>query len=105
MALRPGGGNFTAFLVPGHMIIILAKICISGFVLARMTLNILIDVLVGSTPIFGDIFDVTFKACEHYIDGFIGRSLETNTANDAIAVIGYRSFNLLSYKIFVWLLN
>jgi len=34
----------------------------SGFVLARMTFNILIDAIVGAIPILGDLFDVAFKA-------------------------------------------
>jgi hypothetical protein len=49
----------------------------SGFVLARMTLNILIDAIVGAVPFLGDIFDIAFKANmrnlrlmqEHYQEG------------------------------------
>ena len=77
IGLVPGAGDFATFLVSGYMVLVLAKNGASGFVLARMTLNILIDALVGSIPILGDIFDVAFKANqrnmklmrEHYIEG------------------------------------
>src|SRR6187551_267008 len=77
IGLVPGAGDFATFLVSGYMVTVLAKNGASGFVLARMTLNILIDALVGSIPILGDIFDVAFKANqrnmklmrEHYIEG------------------------------------
>ena len=43
----------------------------------KMTLNILIDALIGSIPILGDVFDIAFKANmrniqlmqEHYEEG------------------------------------
>jgi len=58
------------------MVTILARNGASGFVLAHMALNIVIDALLGSVPIVGDIFDVAFKANirnvklmrEHYVE-------------------------------------
>lgn len=77
IGLIPGAGDFATFLISGYMVTILAKNGASGFVLARMVLNILIDSLVGSIPILGDIFDVVFKANQrnvtlmhqHYVEG------------------------------------
>jgi heme/copper-type cytochrome/quinol oxidase subunit 2 len=54
-----------------------AKNGASGFVLARMILNILIDATIGSIPLIGDLFDFAFKANtrnmqlmkEHYVEG------------------------------------
>ena len=34
----------------------------SGYVLARMVLNVGIDALIGAIPFIGDIFDFVFKA-------------------------------------------
>jgi di/tricarboxylate transporter len=34
----------------------------SGYVMARMVLNVLIDVIIGAIPIVGDLFDFGFKA-------------------------------------------
>lgn len=77
IGLIPGAGDLTTFFISGYMVSILAKNGASGFVLARMIFNILIDALVGSIPILGDIFDVAFKANqknlrlmrEHYHEG------------------------------------
>ncbi len=77
VGLIPGAGDFSTFLVSGYMLTVLAKNGASGFVLARMALNVLIDSLFGAIPILGDIFDVAFKANqrnmklmhEHYVEG------------------------------------
>jgi len=77
IGLVPGVGDFSTFLVSGYMVVVLAKNGASGFVLARMALNILIDALVGAIPVLGDIFDVAFKSNqlniklmrEHYVEG------------------------------------
>ena len=77
MGLVPGVGDFAGFLVSGYMILVLASNGASGFVIARISLNILIDVIIGSIPFIGDIFDFAFKANErnmklvheHYKEG------------------------------------
>ncbi|GAA4457097.1 hypothetical protein GCM10023189_27290 [Nibrella saemangeumensis] len=77
IGLIPGAGDLSTFAVSGFMVSIMAKNGASGFVLARMVLNIVIDALLGSVPIIGDIFDVAFKANmrnmrlmrEHYVEG------------------------------------
>ena len=77
IGLVPGIGDFSSFLVSGYMLSVLAKNGASGFVLARMVWNIVLDALVGSIPVLGDIFDVAFKANqrnlqlmrEHYQEG------------------------------------
>ena len=73
----PGIGDFATFLVSGYMVTVLAKNGASGFLLARMVWNIVLDALVGSIPVLGDMFDVAFKANqrnlqlmrEHYHEG------------------------------------
>jgi hypothetical protein len=50
IGLIPGAGDFATFLVSGYMLTVLAQNGASGFVLARMALNVLIDSLVGSIP-------------------------------------------------------
>jgi hypothetical protein len=62
IGLIPGVGDMSTFAVSSYMLWIMAKNGASGFVLARMILNVLIDTIVGSIPILGDIFDVAFKA-------------------------------------------
>jgi hypothetical protein len=77
LGLIPGAGDLSTFAVSGYMLWIMAQNGASGFVLARMTLNILIDAIVGAVPFLGDIFDIAFKANmrnlrlmqEHYQEG------------------------------------
>jgi len=77
MGLIPGVGDFAGFLISGYMMMVLAKNGGSGFILARMGLNVFIDSLIGSIPLLGDMFDIAFKANqrnmklmrEHYVEG------------------------------------
>ena len=77
IGLIPGVGDFAGFVVSGYMIVVLASNGASGFVIARISLNILIDAIIGSIPFLGDIFDLAFKANErnmklvheHYKEG------------------------------------
>jgi heme/copper-type cytochrome/quinol oxidase subunit 2 len=77
LGLIPGAGDLSTFAVSGYMVLILAKNGASGFVLARMILNILVDATIGSIPLIGDLFDFAFKANtrnmrlmkEHYVEG------------------------------------
>lgn len=62
IGLVPGAGDLTGFGISGYMIWVMANNGASGFVLARMVLNVLIDTLFGSIPILGDLFDVAFKS-------------------------------------------
>lgn len=62
IGLIPGAGDVSTFAVSGYMLWIMAHNGASGYVLARMTVNILIDALIGSIPLIGDLFDIAFKA-------------------------------------------
>lgn len=77
IGLVPGAGDFATLFISGYTITILAKNGASRFLVARMALNVVIDAVLGSVPILGDIFDVAFKANlrntkllrEHYVEG------------------------------------
>jgi hypothetical protein len=62
IGLIPGAGDLSTFTISGYMIWIMAHNGASGYVLARMILNVLIDTVIGAIPFIGDIFDVAFKA-------------------------------------------
>lgn len=62
VGLIPGVGDLTTLAVSGYMVAIMARKGASGFVMARMVLNILIDAVLGIVPVIGDIFDIAFKA-------------------------------------------
>lgn len=77
IGLVPGVGDMTTFGISSYMLWIMAQNGASGFVLARMVLNVLIDTVFGSVPVIGDIFDVAYKSNiknlklmqEHYVEG------------------------------------
>lgn len=62
IGLIPGIGDLSTFLVSGYMLWVMANNGASGFILSRMTFNVLIDTLLGSIPIIGDVFDFAFKS-------------------------------------------
>lgn len=93
------------------MVTILANNGASGFVLARMVLNIVIDSLFGSIPILGDIFDVAFKANQrnlelmqqHYVEGrHKGGAWKVIVPVLLILLIVIGALAWLAYKLFVW---
>ena len=77
LGLIPGAGDLSTLAVSGYMISIMAKNGASGYVIARMVVNVLIDALLGAIPFIGDLFDFVFKANnknmklmrEHYQEG------------------------------------
>jgi hypothetical protein len=77
IGLIPGAGDLSTFGISSFMLFIMVRNGASGFVLARMILNVLIDTIIGSIPLIGDLFDFGFKSNtknirlmrEHYIEG------------------------------------
>jgi hypothetical protein len=62
LGLIPGAGDISTLAVSGYLIVLMARNGASGYVLARMVLNVGIDALIGSIPLIGDLFDFVFKA-------------------------------------------
>lgn len=112
IGLLPGAGDFTTFLVSGFMIIILARNGASGSVIARMFLNIVLDALMGSIPVLGDLFDITFKANnrnmklmhEHYIEGrHQGSVMRVVIPLMIVLLLLLIGIVWISYKLLFWL--
>jgi hypothetical protein len=62
IGLIPGGGDTVSAILSSYIIIEAALMGLPREALVRMVMNILIDTVVGSVPLFGDIFDVFSKA-------------------------------------------
>ena len=112
IGLVPGAGDFATFLISGYMLTVLAQNGASGFVLARMGLNVLIDSLFGAIPLLGDIFDVAFKANqrnmklmrEHYVEGrHRGGAWKIVVPLLFVLLLFVAGLAWLAYKIFTWL--
>ncbi len=62
MGLVPGLGDVAAAGLSSYIILEAARMKLPGKVLARMGLNVLLELVVGIIPLFGDLFDFAFKA-------------------------------------------
>ena len=111
IGLIPGAGDFATLFISGYMVSILARNGASGFVLARMALNVLIDALLGSIPLIGDIFDVAFKANvrnmklmrEHYVEGrHKGGAWKVVVPMMLLLTLFVGFLAWVSYRFFVW---
>ena len=112
IGLIPGVGDLSTFAVSGYMLIIMSRNGASGFVIARMLLNILIDALFGLIPILGDLFDIAFKANmrnmrlmrEHYVEGrHKGGAWKVIVPVLILLLIMLVGIFWLIYKLFEWL--
>ncbi len=114
IGLIPGVGDFATLLISGYMITILAKNGASKFLVARMALNVVIDAVLGSVPIIGDIFDVAFKANirntklmrEHYVEGrHKGGAWKVIVPVMLLLTLVVGGVAWLSVKFFVWVFS
>jgi len=114
IGLIPGAGDLSTFAVSGFMVVMMAQNGASGFVLARMILNILIDAVVGAVPLVGDIFDFAFKANtrnmrlmhEHYQEGrHKGSALKVIIPVLILVLAIILGTIWLVYKLLAWLIT
>lgn len=62
LGLIPGGGDTVSAVLSGYIIIEAALMGLPREALIRMVINLVVDTVVGSVPILGDIFDLFSKA-------------------------------------------
>ncbi len=60
--LVPGVGDLATTAVSLFLIGLAGRFGLPRITIARMTLNVMIDMLVGAVPLVGDVFDVWWKA-------------------------------------------
>lgn len=114
IGLIPGAGDFATFLVSGFMVFILARNGASGAVMARMALNIVLDAIIGSIPVIGDMFDIAFKANDrnmklmhqHYLEGrHKGSAMRVVVPLLILVLCVLVAIVWVSYKLLVWLFD
>ncbi len=62
VGLIPGVGDVVSFGLSGLLLTAMARKGASGIVMLKMLGNILLDTLVGTVPVLGDIFDLSYRA-------------------------------------------
>ena len=62
LGLIPGIGDMIANLIGAVILILAARLRVPQIVIARMSLNLLINGTVGAIPIIGDLFSIWFRS-------------------------------------------
>src|SRR5699024_10373186 len=62
ISLIPGAGDWLGGALSSYFILLGVRAGVPGSILLRMGFNVLIDILIGSIPLFGDAFDFAWKA-------------------------------------------
>jgi uncharacterized protein DUF4112 len=62
VGLVPGIGDAAGALVSAYIVLEAARFDVPGTTLLHMLANVAIDALLGTVPVIGDIFDVTWRA-------------------------------------------
>lgn len=68
IGMIPGGGDLVTGLLSFYIVFTAARLGLPRETLVRLVSNILIDVFVGTFPLFGDLFDVAWKANSRNMD-------------------------------------
>jgi len=62
IGLIPGVGDSASFVLGLYPMIVAHRLGAGNGLKAQMLLNLLIDTVIGSIPVLGDLFDIGFKA-------------------------------------------
>ena len=62
LGLIPGIGDMIANLIGTVILILAARLRVPQIVIARMSLNLLINGTIGAVPILGDLFSIWFRS-------------------------------------------
>lgn len=62
IGLIPGAGDLVATAISAYIIVLAARFRLPRGVLGRMIFNIGLEAVVGTVPLFGDIFDAFYKS-------------------------------------------
>ncbi len=62
IGLLPGGGDTAGLIFSSYIVLEAARMGASKSALSTMAFNILLETVVGTVPVVGDIFDVTWKS-------------------------------------------
>ncbi|MGB3800235.1 MAG: DUF4112 domain-containing protein [Lewinella sp.] len=104
LGLVPGAGDLLSMGMSGTLVATMARHGASPRLVARMVVNIVLDAVVGSVPIIGNIFDLVYKANyrnaklmrEYYDEG-------KHTGSVWPVVLGVVAAVLIAMVLVVWL--
>ncbi|TXH68672.1 MAG: DUF4112 domain-containing protein [Thiothrix sp.] len=104
LGLIPGIGDLAAGSLSTYILYQAVKMKVPKAVLARMTLNILLESVIGVIPVLGDLFDFMFKANQRNVDlmrKYVLNPKDT-TQRSTIAVVGVIAALFIVMGLMVW---
>lgn len=118
IGLFPAVGDYLTLFISGYIVYQSAKLGAKQETLVKMATNILIDSLVGTVPVAGDLFDVAWKSNQMNL-ALLEKELPTpqngeNLSNSEESIdwkpillifVAIALLIALSTAIFLWLLN
>ncbi|MBC6610028.1 DUF4112 domain-containing protein [Hymenobacter sp. BT507] len=113
LGLLPVVGDLSSFAISAVLILTMMRHGAKGSVVVRMILNVLLDTIIGASPILGNIFDFAYKANdrnvrllrEHYVEGKYqgsGKGLIAVVLIGLLAVFGLLAWGLFVFFAWLW---
>lgn len=96
LGLVPGFGDASSLVFSGAVIVQAVRLGVRGWTLGAMLLRALVDAVVGSVPVAGNVFDVVHRANERNL-----RLLERHLADPESTRTSSRTAVLLSLVVVV----
>lgn len=95
LGLIPGFGDVVGAVISLYIVYEAARLGAPGGLLARMTVNVLIEAVIGAVPLLGDLFDAYWKAStrnlallhRHHSAGWRARSMVKISSAIAVMVM------------------
>jgi hypothetical protein len=100
----PGAGDLITASAGVYLVWVAIQRGLPAVVVARMLLNLAIDMVLGAVPALGDLFDFAFKANKHNARLLERTEPGKSTRGDWITVIGAGTLFLLALAIPITLL-
>lgn len=87
LGIVPGAGDVVPTAASAYVVAEAAALGVPRETLARMCLNLLVDAVVGSIPVVGDVFDVVWRANDRNVRLLEARLADpSGTRRDGVAV-------------------
>lgn len=86
--LLPGAGDVLTGATGAYTVLLAMRMGVPKVTVARMLVNLAVDLLLGAIPVAGDVFDVWFKAHERNLALLEQRAAAKTSAVDGLYVAG-----------------
>ena len=106
IGLIPVAGDVIAAVISSFIVLRCSRLRMPRIVLARMSINVILNALIGAIPFVGDLFSLWFRSNERNLD--LARNYLVNphkaTFREWLAVLGILAVIIGCGVLFVWML-